>query len=129
MRLASTGFAVCRLSPVTPCPPPPPAHTPRAVTRDVPTPLWCEEVSVVEPPSVPCVPSTFLTPNLWGVGCPPVFPVVAVFVHQTSIESNGFRFLKEGERVKFDVVDSERGKQAVKVVSPTGEPLNRSREQ
>ena len=52
---------------------------------------------------------------------------VAVFVHQTAIESNGFRFLKEGERVKFDIVDSERGKQAVKVVSPTGEPLNRAR--
>jgi hypothetical protein len=56
-------------------------------------------------------------------------PSIAVFVHQTAIESNGFRFLKEGERVKFDIVDSERGKTAAKVTATTGEPLNRVRQE
>jgi len=35
-----------------------------------------------------------------------------VFVHFTSIEGDGFRSLKDGESVEYEVVDSERGPQA-----------------
>lgn len=38
-----------------------------------------------------------------------------VFVHYTAIKGDGFRDLKEGEQVEFDVVESRRGKQAVNV--------------
>jgi cold shock CspA family protein len=49
-----------------------------------------------------------------------------VFVHQTQIKSDGFRFLKEGEVVEFDVVHSDRGTQAANVTGPDGVPLDRS---
>ncbi len=32
-----------------------------------------------------------------------------VFVHYTSIAMPGFKTLNEGERVKFDVIDGDRG--------------------
>ena len=35
-----------------------------------------------------------------------------VFVHYTSIESEGFRSLKDGEEVEYEVVDSDKGPQA-----------------
>jgi CspA family cold shock protein len=35
-----------------------------------------------------------------------------VFVHYTSIEGEGFRSLKDGDVVEYDIVDSERGPQA-----------------
>jgi CspA family cold shock protein len=38
-----------------------------------------------------------------------------IFVHYTSIEGDGFRSLKEGESVEFDLVESEKGLQAFNV--------------
>ncbi|MGD8289482.1 MAG: cold shock domain-containing protein [Gemmatimonadota bacterium] len=39
-----------------------------------------------------------------------------VFVHFSAIEAEGFRTLAEGEEVEFEVLDSERGRQAANVV-------------
>ena len=39
-----------------------------------------------------------------------------VFVHFSAIEAEGFRTLSEGEQVEFEVSDSERGRQAAKVL-------------
>lgn len=49
-----------------------------------------------------------------------------VFVHQTAIQCDGFRFLNEGERVDFDVVSTDRGVQAVNVTGVAGAPLERN---
>lgn len=38
-----------------------------------------------------------------------------IFVHYSSINSDGFRSLEEGQNVTFDVVDSDRGQQASNV--------------
>jgi cold shock protein len=38
-----------------------------------------------------------------------------VFVHYTSIQSDGYKSLKEGEEVEYDVVQGEKGPQADKV--------------
>ena len=38
-----------------------------------------------------------------------------VFVHHTAIQSEGFRSLAEGDRVKFDVVQGPKGAQAANV--------------
>jgi len=38
-----------------------------------------------------------------------------VFVHYTGINGNGFRTLEEGERVSFNVTESEKGLKAVDV--------------
>lgn len=38
------------------------------------------------------------------------------FVHHTAIQMEGFKTLKEGQRVKLDVVNSPKGPQAEKVV-------------
>lgn len=38
-----------------------------------------------------------------------------VFVHYTSIQSEGFRTLEEGQRVEFAIEDSPKGPQAVSV--------------
>lgn len=35
-----------------------------------------------------------------------------IFVHYTSIEGEGFRSLKDGEAVEFELVESEKGLQA-----------------
>ncbi len=37
------------------------------------------------------------------------------FVHYTNIEGSGFRSLKEGERVSYEVVQGQRGLEAVNV--------------
>ncbi|MFQ3574056.1 MAG: cold-shock protein [Thermodesulfovibrionales bacterium] len=39
-----------------------------------------------------------------------------VFVHYSSIESNGFKTLQEGQKVKFDIVEGDRGPKATNVV-------------
>lgn len=43
-----------------------------------------------------------------------------IFVHFTAITGEGFRRLREGDAVEYDVVDSEKGPQAqnVRPVSP-----------
>ena len=38
-----------------------------------------------------------------------------VFVHHTAIQMEGFRTLKEGERVEFDVTQGPKGLQAANV--------------
>ena len=39
-----------------------------------------------------------------------------VFVHHTEIKAEGFRTLNEGDRVRFEVVDSPKGPRATNVV-------------
>ena len=39
-----------------------------------------------------------------------------VFVHQTSIQSEGFRTLAEGDKVEFEVIKDQKGYKATKVV-------------
>lgn len=39
-----------------------------------------------------------------------------VFVHHSQIDMDGYRILREGQRVEFDLVDGEKGPQAEKVV-------------
>jgi CspA family cold shock protein len=38
-----------------------------------------------------------------------------VFVHHTEIMADGYRTLNEGDRVRFEVVDSPKGPRAAKV--------------
>ena len=38
-----------------------------------------------------------------------------LFAHFSAINMNGFKTLKEGERVTFDVVDGPKGKQAANI--------------
>lgn len=38
-----------------------------------------------------------------------------VYVHHTSIEGSGFRTLREGETVEFDIKSGERGNEAAHV--------------
>lgn len=38
-----------------------------------------------------------------------------IFVHYTAIEGEGFRTLKEGQYVEFDIRESEKGLQAARV--------------
>ena len=39
-----------------------------------------------------------------------------VFVHQTSIQGEGFRTLAEGDKVEFEVIKDEKGYKATNVV-------------
>ncbi|NPV42760.1 MAG: cold-shock protein [Firmicutes bacterium] len=39
-----------------------------------------------------------------------------VFVHFSAIQESGFKTLKEGERVEFDIVEGQKGPQAANVV-------------
>ncbi len=38
-----------------------------------------------------------------------------VFVHQSEIRMDGFRTLKEGQKVEFEVTDGQKGAKAVNV--------------
>jgi CspA family cold shock protein len=38
-----------------------------------------------------------------------------VFVHYSDVTGEGYRTLKEGERVKFDLAESPKGKKAARV--------------
>ena len=37
-----------------------------------------------------------------------------VFVHYSGIQSNGFKSLEEGQEVEFEVIEGQKGPQAVK---------------
>ena len=39
-----------------------------------------------------------------------------VFLHFTALNKDGFKELKDGESVEFDVVDGEKGPQAANVI-------------
>lgn len=39
-----------------------------------------------------------------------------LFVHYTSIQGEGFRVLKEGDEVEFNIIETRQGKQATNVV-------------
>ncbi len=39
-----------------------------------------------------------------------------LFVHHTAIKAEGFKSLKEGDRVSFDIVDGPKGPAAANVV-------------
>ena len=39
-----------------------------------------------------------------------------VFVHYQSIETEGYKKLRDGDEVEFEIVESERGPQASKVI-------------
>ena len=39
-----------------------------------------------------------------------------VFVHYSGIQSNGFQSLEEGQEVEFEVIEGQKGPQAVNVV-------------
>jgi CspA family cold shock protein len=39
-----------------------------------------------------------------------------VFVHYSGIQSNGFKSLEEGQAVEYDVIQGQKGPQAVNVV-------------
>ncbi|MGC8895037.1 MAG: cold shock domain-containing protein [candidate division WOR-3 bacterium] len=39
----------------------------------------------------------------------------SVFVHYSDIESEGYKSLEEGEKVSFEVLESDKGPKAVKV--------------
>ena len=41
-----------------------------------------------------------------------------VFVHYSAIESDGYRTLREGQNVAFDLRNGPRGEHAVRVVTP-----------
>ena len=41
-----------------------------------------------------------------------------IFVHYSAITMDGYKTLKQGEQVKFDVVQGEKGLQAVNVTKP-----------
>ncbi len=41
-----------------------------------------------------------------------------LFVHQSQIQMTGFRTLEQGQRVRFESEDGDRGPQAVGVVIP-----------
>jgi len=49
-----------------------------------------------------------------------------IFVHFSSIESQGFRTLRDGETVEFELVESEKGLQALHV-KRVGSPREKQR--
>ncbi len=49
----------------------------------------------------------FIVPESGGGDC---------FVHHSAIEGEGFKTLREGEKVEFEIVDGQKGPAADKVV-------------
>ena len=43
---------------------------------------------------------------------------IDVFVHHSSILGQGYKTLSPGEQVEFDVVETQKGKKAVKIKKP-----------
>ena len=43
-----------------------------------------------------------------------------VFVHYSSIQNDGYKSLKEGEQIEFDVIQGEKGPQADQVSRTKG---------
>lgn len=39
-----------------------------------------------------------------------------IFVHYSAIQADGFRSLEEGQKVSFEIVESDRGQQTANVV-------------
>lgn len=39
-----------------------------------------------------------------------------IFVHFSAVQGEGFRTLKEGEKVEFDIISGAKGPQAINVV-------------
>ena len=39
-----------------------------------------------------------------------------IFVHYSAIQADGFRSLEEGQKVSFEIVESDRGHQSANVV-------------
>jgi 'Cold-shock' DNA-binding domain len=58
----------------------------------------------------------------------PILLFLAVFVHHTAIQQqgSGFRTLEEGEKVKFDFQQTDRGLQAVNITNVDGTPFVRA---
>jgi CspA family cold shock protein len=49
-----------------------------------------------------------------------------VFVHYSSIQSDGYKSLKEGDEVEFDIIEGSKGQQAdqvVRIKSASGQPV------
>lgn len=44
---------------------------------------------------------------------------IDVFVHYSSIQGDGYKSLKEGDPVEFDIIQGEKGPQADNVTRPT----------
>lgn len=51
----------------------------------------------------------------YGFVCPDSDPSIDIFVHYSAVQKDGYRTLHEGERVRFTLLDTPKGRQAVKV--------------
>lgn len=45
-----------------------------------------------------------------------------VFVHFSAIDMDGYKTLKQGQRVEFELIDGPRGLQATKILAESPEP-------
>lgn len=57
---------------------------------------------------------------------PPPHLLSTAFVHNSEINSEGFRYLKEGERVEFELEESAKGLVAKNVSAVGGAPLDQT---
>ena len=49
-----------------------------------------------------------------------------VFVHYSTIDGSGFKTLKEGQAVQFEIASSPRGVQTTRVIGTEGEPTSKN---
>jgi len=61
----------------------------------------------------------------WGMISTQETPPRDIFVHQSQIKMDGFRYLEAGEEVEFEVKKNDRGLHAEGVVSKGGKPLDK----